>query len=744
MRFQLFIDNTNVDLFDDEKIVLNRRLKDLNKLDSVVSDYTQNFSLPATKRNNKIFAHWYNVDVINGFNAHQKVDAYIEVDGLRTFTGIIELKSVSFNQYEPENYSVVFYGDTKKIATILGNKTLQDIDWGVYNHTRSAVAVTNSWSGNLLSGKILYPVIAWKQAFNYNASATTIEKNIAKSATDVEVYDLKPSILLTEMVKHIIEEQGYTTQGSFYTDSYFDDLYVAPSQYAGTLNRVQINPELQTYKSSYSFPASNSFFQISGFQETKDTTNSFNPIAGTYTSPNSGTFDFVLKTNVYVLASGGIVDIALFVNGTPQWQNSYTRTGVFTENVSISIANSDIVTLRYQTSDSGAQLLDIEFDLTGGPATNSDMSVNMGEVMPNIKASEFINGVLTTFNLVLVPISSTRIDIEPYQNWLDTGVIKDFTKYLDIENITHDKIDVPNELAFAHAETNDFVNNTFKVNNARDFGAVSTKPSVDFGNGKFEVKSPFSIFPQAYLKKFNSNGYYSGDSNIQVFHALDQDLNPIHIPFLLFYYNGLKSSDTWYFNTSAKNTFPIISPFSAEPTATESNSLAYSLESSLNGDAPTNTLLSKYWLGYLSRLFSTQSRKVTCRMFLPVGQWINLELNDTILLDGYYYKIDSVKYDLLTQEAQIVLLTYPDVEIPSVTSSTGNDFVITSAIESENGQSLIGVNSQSKNLFNILTINDETSTDAPNIQDAPLVLSSNVVVSIFAEQDLGGGGNETP
>ena len=749
MRFALYIDGTNMDLFSDETIVLSRQVKDITQLDAQVSDFTQSFTIPATSRNNKVFNHWYNVDVINGFNAHKKVDARIEVDGLSVFNGIIELKNVSFSGYEPKAYEVVFYGDTKKLSTKLSDKLLEDIDWSDYNHVRSAVKITNSWSGTLLSGKILYPVLGLEKAFNYNANSTTLANNIAKSATDVEVTDLRPAILLTEMVKTIIENEGYTTSGDFYTDTYFDDLYIMPSAYAGPLNRVTLTPLVTATRfQNATLGTANTYKAFSQWSETQDNTNSFNHTSGVFTVATAGDYDLRTKTNIAVLNSGATLDVTLFKNNTALtgvYTTSYSSTGSKTQTYSlIGLASGDEIEVRYRSSDSGAQVSDLEFKVTDGPDTPSDMSVNMGEVMPKVKASDFLNQVCKTFNLVLIPISDTQIDVEPLQSWLDSGTTRDYTKYVDMENIKHDKIDVPKRLSFKHSKSDDFVNKAFISNNQREFGAVSTEPSIDFGNGELKVESPFTVFPQAYLNKLNSNGAFSANSNIQIYHALDNDLNPLNTPFLMFYYCGLKSSDTWYFNTSSKTTFPIISPFSAEPCTSSSNSLAYSLESCLNGDAPTNTILEKWWLKYISRTYSTTSRKVIMKMVLPVGEWLKLELNDTINIRGYYYKIDSIKYNLLTQESQVTLMTYPDVDILDVQSSSGNDFTIGTLEAKSSGNTFVGFGGSQTTIANIIRINDTASTDAPNQQDVQLVLQNKVVVDVTEEQDLGGGGTETP
>ena len=154
----------------------------------------------------------------------------------------------------------------------------------------------------------------------------------------------------------------------------------------------------------------------------------------------------------------------------------------------------------------------------------------------------------------------------------------------------------------------------------------------------------------------------------------------------------------------------MIASFSEFPTTNTSNSCAFSLESSLSGNAPENTLLKKLWLSYISRMFSPKSRIVEMTMHLPVGEWLNMKLNETINVHGRYFKIDSITYDLLKNKANVVLMTYPNVTIWSA-SSTANNWTITPA---EPTSTYIGTGGQGNVLGNVTPINGSTSTSPPN------------------------------
>lgn len=714
MRFQLYIENESVDLYGDEGMQLTRKAKDLNDLGSVYSDFSTSFKIPCSPRNNKMFTHWYNVDVVSGFNAHTKKNAHIEIDGLKVFDGIIELTDVTFVKGEPQDYSIVFYGEGKKLSTAIGDDTLQDIDWEDYRHHRSSGNVTNSWSGNLLSGKVLYPVIAWEEPYSYSDDSGVV--NNIKNSTGVALADLKPAIKLTEMVKACFENYGYTSAGGFYTDTYLTDLYVAPSAYAGKIDAVSLTPTFDVRNNpTVTIGASGSYFQRTFNTEVSDNSNSMNPTSGVLDAPTAGDYDFTIQWYTHAIASGAQIDIAIFVDGVKTFeQTGFQNTGLKSHTFSSStLAAGDQVTLRFKTSDSGAQIKELKWTMTDGPATSSSKNMDFGEIMPRMKVNQFLNGVIKTFNLVLVPKSDTQIDLEFTQDWLASGTTRNWTKYLDIEAVTHEKVKVPVNIEFKHQDSADFVNTAFSRNLQRAFGSVQTQPSVDFAEGDLRIESPFTIVPPAFLQKVTNAGAVVSNTTIQMVSMIDDALSPIQADLLLFYYNGLKSTDSWYFAGSQKTTFPTISPFSAYPTTSTSKSVAYSLESSLSGDAPEDTLLNQAWLSHISRLYSSTSRIVICNMYLPVGEWLNMELNDTIELRGRYYKIDSLTYDMLTQQAQVRLMTYPDVDTWSA-ASTNNNYDITEPSSTDAGLTFIGLGSQSNVLGNIIKVNDTSSTDAPN------------------------------
>ena len=89
---QLYIDTSGnplgepiyerVEFFDFESIEITSTIQDVRDIAKVFTDYSQTFSVPASKINNQIFRHYYRTDVDNGFDARIKQRAEIHLNGI--------------------------------------------------------------------------------------------------------------------------------------------------------------------------------------------------------------------------------------------------------------------------------------------------------------------------------------------------------------------------------------------------------------------------------------------------------------------------------------------------------------------------------------------------------------------------------------------------------------------------------------------------------------------------------------
>ena len=59
-KVQLFINNEEVDVFQDGSITIESSIKNVKDPGKIFTDFSKNFTLPASDKNNKVFKHFYN------------------------------------------------------------------------------------------------------------------------------------------------------------------------------------------------------------------------------------------------------------------------------------------------------------------------------------------------------------------------------------------------------------------------------------------------------------------------------------------------------------------------------------------------------------------------------------------------------------------------------------------------------------------------------------------------------------
>ena len=62
-KLQLFISGTRVDLFKDESVSITQTIQNIRDIAKIFTEFTQTFTVPASKTNNILFRHYYNYNL---------------------------------------------------------------------------------------------------------------------------------------------------------------------------------------------------------------------------------------------------------------------------------------------------------------------------------------------------------------------------------------------------------------------------------------------------------------------------------------------------------------------------------------------------------------------------------------------------------------------------------------------------------------------------------------------------------
>ena len=120
-------------MFKDESVNITQSIKNVKDVAKIFTEFTKTFTLPASKTNNKIFKHYYNYDIIGGFDARIKKDATLELNYLPFKKGKIKLEGVDLQNRKPKSYRITFFGNTVGLKDILGDDQLSSLTFTKYN-----------------------------------------------------------------------------------------------------------------------------------------------------------------------------------------------------------------------------------------------------------------------------------------------------------------------------------------------------------------------------------------------------------------------------------------------------------------------------------------------------------------------------------------------------------------------------------------------------------------------------------
>jgi hypothetical protein len=667
MRFSLVIEGRPVDLFNDETIQLTRAIKDFLTT-AARTDFTQQFNIPSTAVNDPIFQNYFDENsVLSGWNAFLKLDAIIYIHSIPIFNGCIELTGVEFKNGLPRQYNLIFYGQGKTAIADFGEKTLPMVDWSAYNHTVNYTTVIDSWFGNLLSGKVLYPVADWHIGFTY-CKVPVVDNNLYSGG--LAINDLRPALLLKEMVTACFADIDYTLSGSLLDKDNFDDLFVIPMSGAGPVqNTNNEDAKIDVSLSLLTTTANYQFLKVTYNVEASDPLNLYN--SGVYTVPYTGTYGLRVSGTLST-GSGGARFRANWFNGTHTF-DVLSGTGAFSFDTLVRMNKGDSLQIELQDY-LGNVFSGLRFEITQVPFGIDGSTLDFEVVMPSMKVSDFINGFLRTYNAVLIPVSNTEFELHNIDDYYALGDTKEWTDYIDMTDIKHEKVPIPRKISMAHKEAEDLANVQYTAINNQAYGSVSASPEVDFANEELNIESPFSVFVPSVIREKDINNQVIRDTELQIPVVLDSDFKAVKGDLYLAYFVERKTivADTFQLEGIDQFSYPLMSTYQDYPTTTATKSVAFGVEATISGNAPTATLYDEFFKTYLSRIFSTKSRIVHFDAILPVNEWLQLEMNDTIAVSGNYYKIQNIEYDILNEKAHLVLISYPDVEVQSYTS-TGNN-----------------------------------------------------------------------
>ena len=630
-------------LFPDEKIRLKRSIQSLQDLTKVFTDFTQSFSAPADDNNNSIFKHYYDAQIVNGFDARVKIDARIELGGVTYKVGKIQLNGASLKSNVPVKYDLEFFGETIKIKDLIGDDKLTDLNLSAYDHNYSAANIKTGLTSNLFSGVIKYGLISYKRRFLFQDAQLDNDTNInikydPTFTSGIDFKELKPCIKADAILQAIKTKYSLDFTNDFFGRSEWQSLYMSLGNGKNNTNPFSTNLVEE--------------FNINAYQEAALATGQFIAEFRASVVITSGS---VIPYRFVVLANGERVYESPLVNNISQvitfnygaipydqYVFSYIieSKGTFTADVNT----------RYQTRELlffGSNVIFTESRDTN--ITTTTPQVQIKNQISDIKVVDWFAAIVKAFNLTIEPLGDGSLLVNDLASWYNTGNIIDVSDYVDIETLDVERGKLYNKIDFGYEEQESLLANEFEAQFGQQFGGFENDLEGISAEDELTIELPFEN-PQfeRLLPSTNQYGF-----------IVDKDLEPYkNAPFLLYLPNlQLTTSNLVGFSGDTYQSIQNINTPSHAINLIDGFAAQFNAEfNEYNGGILNENLYSRFYDPYLTDVFSPQRRQYTINANLPINIATDLRLNDRLIIKGDRFIIDNIDSDLTTGISKLVLL----------------------------------------------------------------------------------------
>lgn len=725
LDLQLFVEGVEVDLFDDESVTLTQSIQDVRDIEKVFTDFSRTFSVPASKKNNKIFKHFYNPFIINGFDARYKKDAELYLNYKLFKKGKIKLEGVTKKENRAHTYRLTFYGSSINLKDVLGEDKLDNLTFlqdhflfdynnaNVKNYMSSGLDITAGLE--TFSDAILFPLITHTKrliydsnhsAENVNTDTTNNIAYINDTNYGLEISQLKPALRVYAIIKAIEYQYTQITFSQDFFNTSNEDFYGLYLWLHNRTGGLFEEGEIEAFATDFSLIkneidlniTNNSFWFGSNLRRERR----FNVKV---TPPTSDPFNFILYKdgllhkrydNVVPNAENDTVWDLTVTEG--ERLSLGTSAGVYTYSIESATAGTYDVEGSLKVRDNG---LSIRFAYWNSTVSiGVDSQINVTKQLPDIKVLDFITGLFKMFNLTAFQNDNGVIEVKTLDNYYASSTKTwDVTRYIDSTSQTVDSVLPYKQVDFSYKGTDNFFAKNHEELFKIKWGELKYNVSQKFEGQRYSIELPFEHFKFERLYDDNGNTItpvqwgWSAD--------IKQDAN-LGKPLLFYPIQNTVSIGIKDFEAAVSEKTTVFIPSNSLST-TDSFNINFNAENNEYGGIPYNsTLFEKYYKNYIVEIFDSQRRLTTTKAYLPMSMLMQFSLADKIRIFDTLYRINKITTNFENAQSTLELIniketagaeievipTIPDKFVPENTCITvdsiaynADDFIIKSDID---------------------------------------------------------------
>ena len=697
------------DLYENEDIPLSLSIDDFKNVAENVQSYSKDFNLPATKRNNKIFAHIFEVTKtykqIDSFNPYIKTRCILKQDGYDIFQGYLKLLDI-VNKEGEISYSVNLFSEAIALKDVLDNKKFRDLDFSELEHDYNKTNIKASWYDstgitliNPLSTNsnaydaslgvnnttvLKYPFVNWIGSYDRDANDNIILGSLEDA--------FRPFINCKYILKQIFDATQFTYTSDFLDGATFSKIYMDFNWGAGNApNDIRHIGEAKMTSTPYFITTTftnvnfdtNNYPAEFGFDMTTDkfTATSDNTI---YQFNWEIAFETIIASTVtlvrWVHKDSGGTTLNTYGNFISLGNSSGTglfNIGGFFDNSANPLSAND--TLELQVSAGANSAIKLAGAFNPGSVTIDQItnSVLLNTLRGDLGQWEYLKGIINMFNLVMLQDKNNpnNIVIEPYKDIFISNtagttlaarsILHDWTDKIDITEIKLSPLELVKTTMFMYEEDEAYPNNYYKSIVNKDYGSrIFNEPDFTLLTGQEEIKAtPFAatvMKPIAdYLADFVIPVVYSSNDDATEFESFNNkprilfkiSSSPYDLPTSITYkipsQNGVSGEDA--------DKYLRFSHTTAIPATSTDTDLNYGETQLINGMgvSPDDNLYNTYWSPYYDELYNPDTRYMTLKVNLNASDINQFNFYDKVMIKNREYRVNKIEYkpnDLSTVE----------------------------------------------------------------------------------------------
>ena len=653
-----------IELFNDEKISITSSIQNFNDIGKLFTDYSQTFTVPASKHNNTIFKHWYEsavgltndedpLDVDFAFDHRIKYYGYIEIDSIPFRDGKFLMQKANKKNNFIESYTINFVGNLVQLKDKFKEDKLNVLEG--YESLNFEYNFTNVIDGDYPN--IKFPLIASTRRFEFETGTSS---DVTTTAGAIPYTELFPAIRVSKIFDFIESTYGLNFVGDFLNYALFKELFL----FCKNSEEFNFYSEPQSPNFTSTTPASFPEFNLALDQCTVSfglDPEAFRLESWIKVYPTDPTINYTVQIfdNGQLYATyedlEGDSDLGYYSKYREQENtiNGQYVTRRFTYKISsqLPMTYDAFINLK-RNFGSGFSFF---YRTANSYANTTPGDLQIRKYIPDLTVEAFVTSIVKALNLVVVPINENTFLFQPLEAFYQEGRVVDLSEYIHAEDIEVNRPNLFRQISFKYEKSDNVLNTNFRNTFNRDYGDLTYDNPNSAYTTNYEVKLPFE---NIMWERYTGYDFITAT-------CWNINLQPYVPKPILMYYNGIQelSDGNIYYTDGTTPSLYLEYPRFTNELGAGGSDLAYlqtlnwgeEISTWFLGRAPRG-LFQRYYQNSIFNIYNQRTRVIKAKAQLDTYWLTSLKLNDRIVVSNKRYLINTMTTDLTTGQVDFELI----------------------------------------------------------------------------------------